>query len=97
MGSGTPGYYYFGYTAVMVLGKVVSYEPQIVVLVLNNVPVVDISLGPPPLTNNFHDLTLDIHLFEHRVFGMEFAAGMHAALVEVDTLLVGVVVILDTV
>ena len=49
MGSGTLGYYYFGHTSVMVLGKVVSYDPHIVVLVLHNVPVVDIFLWPPPL------------------------------------------------
>ena len=65
--------------------------------VLHNVPVVDIALGPPPLANNVHDFALDIHLFEYRVVGMESVAAMHAALVEVDTLVVGVVGIVDTV
>ena len=97
MGSGTPGYYYFGHTAMMVLGKILSYDPYIVVSVLHNVPVVDIALGPPPLENNFNKLALDIHLFEHRVVGMESVAAMHDALVEVDTLVVGVVGIVDTV
>ena len=63
MGYGTLGYYYFGHTAVMVLGKVVSYYPHIVVSVIHNFLVVDTALGPPPLTNNAHDLALDIHLF----------------------------------
>ena len=66
-------------------------------LVLHNVPVVYIALGPPPLANNVHDLTLDIHPFEHRVFGMESMATMYDALVEVDTLVVGVAGIVDTV
>ena len=97
MGSGTLGYYYFGHTTGMVLGNVVSYDPHIVVSVLHNVPVVDISLGPPPLANNVHNLALDIHLFEHRVVGMESVAAMHTALVEVDNLVGGVVGIVDTV
>ena len=56
MGSGILGYYYFGHTAVMVLDKVVCYNPHIVGSVLHNVPVVDIALGLPPLANNVHDL-----------------------------------------
>ena len=97
MGFGTLGYYYFIHTAVMVLGKVVSYDPHIVVPVLHNVPVVYIALGPPPLANNVHDLALGIHLFEHRVVGVASVAAMHSALVEVDTFLVGVVSIVYTV
>ena len=97
MGSGTLGYYYFGHNAVMVIGKVVSYNPHIVLLVLHNFSVVDIALGTPPLANNVHDLALNIHLFEHRVVGMESVAAMHASLVAVDTLLVGVFGIVDTV
>ena len=89
--------YYFGHTDVMLLGKFVSYDPHIFVLVLHFFPVVDITLGSPPLVSNVHNLALDIHLFEHRVFGMESVAVMHAALVEVDTFVVGVVGILDTV
>ena len=81
----------------MVLSKVVSYDPHIFVSVLHNVPVVDIALGPPPLANNVHDLALDIHFFEHRVVGMESVAAMHAALMEVDTLVLGFVGIVDTV
>ena len=69
-GSGTLGYYYFGHTAVTVLGKILRYDPHIVVSVLHNFPVVDITLGMPPLANNVHDLALDIHLFEHWVVGM---------------------------
>ena len=49
MGSGIHGNYYFGHTSVMVLDKVVSYEPHIVGLVLHIVSVVDIALGTPPL------------------------------------------------
>ena len=67
----------------MVLGKVVSYDPHIVGSVLHNVPFVDIALGPPPLTNNVHNLALDIHLFEHRVVGMKYVAVMHVELVEI--------------
>ena len=48
MGSGTFGYYFFGHTAVLVLVKVVSYNPHIVGSVLHNALVVDIALGPPP-------------------------------------------------
>ena len=81
----------------VVLGKVVSYYPHIVLSVLHNVPVVDIALGTPPLANNAHNLALDIHLFEHRVVGMESVAAMYSALVEVDTLVVRVVCIVDTV
>ena len=95
--SGTLGYYYFRHTVVVVLVKVISYYPHIVVSVLHNVPFFYIALGPPPLVNNVHDLALYIHLFEHRVFSMEYVTAMHAALVEVGTLLVGFVVILDTV
>ena len=81
----------------MVLDTVVSYDPHIVGSVLHNVHVVDISLGLPFLPNNVHDLDLDIHLFEHRVVGMEHVAVLHAALMEFDTLLVGVVGTVDTV
>ena len=95
MGYGTLGYYFLGHTAVMVLGKFVIYDPHIVVSVLHNVPVVDIALGPPPLANNVHDLTLNIHIFEHRVVGMESVAAMHAAFVEFDTLVVSFVGIVD--
>ena len=94
---GILGYYYFGHTSVMVLDKVVIYEPRVVWSVLHNAPVVDIALGPPPLANNAHDLALDIHLFEHTVVGMEPVAAMHDALVEVDTLVVGVMGTVDTV
>ena len=97
MSSGNLVYYYFGHTDVVVLGKFVSYDPHIVLSVLHNVPVVDIALGAPPLVNNVHDLALNIHLFEHRVVGMEYVAAMNAALVKVDTLVVGVVGIVDTV
>ena len=93
----TLGYYYFGHTDVMVLGKVVSYDPHTIGSVLHNFPAVDIALRPPPLANNVHDLALDIHFFEHRVVGMESVAEMHDALVEVDTLVVEVVGIVDTV
>ena len=81
----------------MVLYNVLSYDPHIVGSVLNNVRVVCISLGPLPLVNIVHDLDLDNHLFEHRVVGMAPVAEMHAALLEVDTLVVGVVGIVDTV
>ena len=50
----------------------------------------------PPLAKNVHDLALDNRLFEHRVAGMEPVAAMHAAFVEVDTLVVGVMGIVDT-
>ena len=63
MGSGILGYYYFSHTAVIVLDKVVSYDPHSVGSVLHNVPVADFALGLPPLANNVHDLALDIHLF----------------------------------
>ena len=63
MGPGILGDYYFFHTAVMLLDKFVIYYPHIVGLVLHNVHVVDISLGPHPLANNAHDLTLDNHLF----------------------------------
>ena len=91
MGPGILGNYYFGHTDVMVLDKVVSYDPHIFGLVLNIFPVSNIALGPPPLANNVRDLALDNHLFENRVVGMEPVAAMNAALVEVDTLMVGVV------
>ena len=81
----------------MVHGKVVSYNSHIVVSVLHNVPVVDIALGLPPLENNVHNRALDIHLFEHRVVGMESVAAMHAALVEVGTLVVENIGNVDTV
>ena len=97
MGPGILGNYYFGHTAVMVLDKVVSYDPHIFGLVLNIVPVSDIALGPPPLANNVHDLSLDNHLFEHRVVSMEPVAEMHAALLEVDKLVVGIVGTVDIV
>ena len=97
MGSGTLGYYYFGHTAVMVLVKVVRYNPHIFGLVLYNVPVVDISLGLPPLVNNVHDPPLNAQLVEHRAVGTEYVAAMHAAFVEVGTLVVGVVGTVDTV
>ena len=80
----------------MVIDKVVSYDIHIVGSVLHIVPVVDIALGPPPLVNNVHDLALDNHLFEHRVVGIEHVAAMHAALVEGDTIVVGVVGTIDT-
>ena len=96
MGSGILGNYYFGHTAVMVLDKVVSYDTHIVGLVLRIIPVVDISLGPPPYANNVHKISLNNHLFEHRVVGMEPVVLMHAALVEVDTLMVGVVGTVNT-
>ena len=97
MGPGILGSYYFGHTAVMMLDKVVSYDPHIVGLVLHIVPVVDILLGSPPLANNSHDLTLNNHLFEHRVVGMEPVAEMNAELMEVSTLVVGVVGTVDNV
>ena len=94
MGPGILGNYYFVHTAVMVLDKVVNYDHYIVGAVLHIVPGVDIALGPPPLANKFHELALNNHLFEHRVVGMEPVVEIHTALVEVDTLSVG---ILDTV
>ena len=75
----------------MVLDKVVNYGHHIFGAVLHIFPVVDIALGPPPLANNIHNLAFNNHLFEHRVVGIEPVATMHAALVEVDTLVVGVV------
>ena len=65
--------------------------------VFHIVPVVDISLGQLSLANNVHDLVLNNHLFEHRVFSMEPVVAMHTAFVEVDTLVVGVVGNVDTV
>ena len=97
MGPEILGNYSFGHTAVMVLDKVLSYDPHIVGSVLNTVPVVYIALGPLPLANNFHDFDLYSHLFEQRVVGMEPVAAMHAALMEIDTLVVGVVSTVDTV
>ena len=49
------------------------------------------------MDNNVHDLALDTHLFENRVVGMEYMAAMHDSLLEVDTLVVGVVGIVDNV
>ena len=97
MGPGILGNNYLGHTAVMVPNKVVNYNHHIVGAVLNIVPVVDIALGPPPLENNVHNLALNNHLFEYRVVGMEPVAAMYSALVDVDTLVVGVVVTVDTV
>ena len=77
MGPGILGNNYFVHTSVIVLDKVVSYDPHIFGSVLHNVPVVDISLGPPPLVNNVHDLALDNHLFEHRVVGVESVVLHH--------------------
>ena len=76
--------------------KVVSYNHHIFGEVLHIVLVVYISLGHLPLANNVHDLVLDNHLFEHRVIGMEPVLAMHTSLVEVDTLVVGVVDTMDT-
>ena len=97
MGPGILGNYYFRHTDVMVLDKVLSYNHHIVGSILHNVPIFDIALGPPPLTNNVHNFALDIHLFEHRVVGMEPMVAMHNALVDIDTLLVGVLITVDTV
>ena len=97
MGPGILGNYYFGHTAMLVLDKVVSYDRHIVGGDLHIVLVVDISLGQPPLVNDVHDLVLDNHLFEYRVVGMEPVAEMYAELVVVGTLVVGVVVTVDTV
>ena len=92
------GNYYFVHIAVLVFDKVVSYDHHIFLAVLHIVLVVDIALGTPPsLANTVHNLALDIHLFEHRAVGMEYVAAMHAALVEFDTLVVGVVGIVDNV
>ena len=91
------GNYYFVHTDVLVLDKVVSYDHHIVGDVFNIVFVVDIVLGQLPLANNVHDLFLDNPLFEHRVVGMEHVVAMHTALVEVDTLVVGVLDTVDTV
>ena len=81
----------------MVLDKVGNYNHNFVRAVLHISPVVDISLCPPPLANNVHDLALDNHLFEHRVVGVESVVAMYAALVEVDTLVMGVVSSVDNV
>ena len=89
MGPGILGNYYFGHTALLVLDKVVRYNHHIVGAVLHIVLVVDIALGQLSLANNVHDLVLDNHIFEHRVFGVEPVVEMHVALVEVDTLLMG--------
>ena len=79
------------------LDKVVSYNHHIVVEVLHIVFVFDIALGQLPLANNVHDLVLDNHIFDHRVVGKEPVVVMHNTLVEVDTLVVGVVGTVDTV
>ena len=97
MGPGILGNNYFVHTAVIVLDKVVSYDNHIVGEVLHIVPVVDIALGPPPLANNVHNLALNNHLIEHRIFGMKPVAEMYTVLVEVDTLMVDVVGTVDTV
>ena len=81
----------------MVFDRVVSYDTNIFGLVLHIVPVVDIALGAPPSANIIHYLALDNHLFEHRVVGTEPVAAMYAALVEVDTLVVGIVGTVDNV
>ena len=80
----------------VVIDKVVSYDLHIVGLVLHNVPVVDIALGTPLLANIVHDLALDIHLFDHRFFGMKSVASMHDTLVEFDILVLVVVGTVDT-
>ena len=97
MGPGILGNYYFVHTYVVVLDKVVIYDHHIVGEVLHIFPVVDITIGQTPLVNNVHDLILDNHLFEHRVVRMEPVVAMHVALLEVDTILVGVVGTVDTV
>ena len=97
MGPGILGNYYFGHTAVMMLDKVVNYDHHIVGAVFHIVHVLYIALGPPPLVNNIHELSLNNHLFQHRFVGMEPVADMHAAMVEVDTLMVGVVGTVNTV
>ena len=68
MGPGILGNYNFSHTYVMVIDKVLSYDFHIVGLVLHNIPVVDIALGPPPLSNNAHDLVHDVHIFELKFF-----------------------------
>ena len=65
--------------------------------VLHIFPVVNISLGPPPLADNVHNLAIDNHCFENRVLSMKPVAAMHAELVEVVTLVVKVVGTVDTV
>ena len=97
MGTGILGNYYFGHTAGLVLDKVVSYDHHIVRSVLYIFLVVDIALVNLPLANNVHDLVLDNHLSKYRVFGMEPVVEIHTALVEVDTLVVGVVRTVDNV
>ena len=97
MGPGILGNYYFSHTAVLVIDKVVIYDHHIVGAVLHIFLVVDIALGQPPLENKVHDLVLDNHLFEHRVFSMKPVVAMHAELVEVDTVVVGVVGTVDNV
>ena len=97
MGPGILGNYYFGHTAVMMLDKVVNYKHHIFGAVFHIVHVVYIALGPLLLANNVHNLALDNHLFEHRVVGMEPMVAMHNALVDIDTLLVGVLITVDTV
>ena len=65
--------------------------------VLHIFPVVNISLGPPPLADNVHNLAIDNHCFEHRVLSMKPVAEIHDTLVEVDKPVVGVVDVVDTV
>ena len=97
MGPGILGNYYLGHTYVLVIDKVVSYDHHIFRVILHVVLVFDVALGQLPLVNNVHDLVLDNHLFEHRVFSMKTVVAMHAELVEVDTVVVGVVGTVDTV
>ena len=54
----------------LLLDKVVSYDHNIVGVVLHIFLVVDIDPVQLPLANNFHNLVLDNHLFEHRVVNM---------------------------
>ena len=96
IGLGILGNYCFGYTAVFVLDKVVSYDHNIVGAGLHIFLVVDIDLGQLSLANNVLNLVLDNHLIEYRVVGMEPVVTMNAALVEVDTLVVEVVGTVDT-
>ena len=91
------GHYYFGHTAVLVIDKFLSYDHKIVGEILHIFLVVGNALGQLPLVNNVHDLVLNNHLFEHRVVGMEPVVEMHTALVDVDTIVVLFVDIVDTV
>ena len=91
------GHCYFGHTAVLVLDKVVSYDQHIVGEVLHIVIVVDIALGPLSLADNFHNLVINNHLFEHGIVGMAPVLAMNATLVEVDTSVAAVVDNVDTV